>query len=147
MSFIKVRLDRNLCQLQRRMEKIMDEMMSLRGPFLSTADTEWSPEVDIYETNTHLFVVIGLAGVNREDIDVTFCSPFLRVRGNRGSLNGAGELLKYHQLEMGRGEFERIFRLPAAVEQEEMEALYEDGLLTIRMKKGNRSHPVSVEIK
>jgi HSP20 family protein len=146
MYFIKIRLDRSLGQLQKRMQKMVEDMLSLRGPFLSTSESEWAPEVDIYETDAHLFVVVNLAGVKKEAVEVSFCAPFLRIRGKRGNLNESGSSLKYHQLEMGRGDFERVCRLPVSVEEEESEASCEDGLLTIRMKKRKRARSVSVEV-
>lgn len=144
---IKIRLDRSLGQLHKRMQKMMDEMMGLRCPILSTAETEWTPEVDLYETESHLFAVFNLAGVKKEDIEISFCSPYLRVKGKRRNAAPVVSVVRHHKLEMGRGEFERICRLPAAVEEEDAEASYEDGLLAVRMKKKKKPRSLSVEIK
>jgi HSP20 family molecular chaperone IbpA len=48
---------------------------------------------------------------------------------------------------MGHGQFERIFRLPAMIDKEQIEAAYEDGLLAVRMKKLQDPSRIYVKVK
>jgi HSP20 family protein len=103
------------------------------------------PESDIYETEDHIYLIVNVAGVAKENMEVDFCNNVVRVAGVRSTMLPPGIPAQYHQLEMGQGDFERFFRIPAAVDDEDIEAVHGDGLLSIRMKKARRSR--SVEVK
>lgn len=139
MYIIKVRPDRKLGSLRDNMQKIMDEMLNLSRPVLSPSDTSWTPEADIYETEHEIFVVVNLAGVQKDDIEVTFHNNRLRIAGNRLRILPAGSATHFHHLEIGRGEFDRVLRIPVQVENSGIKASYVDGLLTVRMKKRSKS--------
>jgi HSP20 family protein len=147
MYVIKVRLDPSLRGVQNKMQKLMGEMMNIRRPLLYASDSGWTPESDMYETENEVFLVVNLAGVRKEDIEVAFDENYLRIGGKRIRTLPAGKLARYHQLEMGHGDFERIFRLPALIDQDRIEASYAEGLLTVRMNKRKKSERVYVEIK
>ena len=147
MYLIKVRVDRSLGHLQRKMQKMMDDMMNLRRPVLSACESGWTPEGDMYETERDLFLIVNLAGVKKEEIEVSFHENCLRIRGQRVQPVPTDNLVKYHKLEMGHGDFERVFNIPAVVEEDGMEAAYEDGLLTVRMAKRNRPRSVPVRVR
>ena len=147
MYFIKVRLDPNLRGLHDKMQRMMSEMINMSRPLLSTSQSGWSPEADMYETEEEIFLFVNLAGVRREDIEVSYDLNYLRIGGKRTRTIPAGMLARYHQLEIGHGEFERVFRLPAVIDQDQMEASYEDGLLTVRIKKLKERRRVYVKIE
>jgi HSP20 family protein len=140
MYLIKVKFDRNLKDLCCKMQDVMDGMMNLKRPVMSPSRKDWTPEADMYETEDDIYVLVNLAGVNKKHIGVSFYENHLHVEGKRVENIPAGTLVRYHQLEMGYGEFERAFRLPTAIDEEKIEASYADGLLTVRMKKKLRPH-------
>ena len=147
MYFIKVRFDRNLGDLHNRMQKLMDEVLNLARPVLSASDRGWTPEADMYETEDEIFLLVNLAGVRTEDIEVSFHENYLRIEGKRLQSTPPGMLVRYHQLEMGHGSFERIFRIPAVIDEDGIEASYADGLLTIRMRKDRKPRGVFVKVR
>lgn len=147
MYFIKVRLDRNTRRLHNRMQKLMGEMMNLNRPLHYSSESVWIPEADMFETEHEVFLMVNLAGVRREDIEVTCDENYLRVGGKRIQTIPTGMPARYHQLEMGHGQFERIFRLPAMIDKEQIEAAYEDGLLAVRMKKLQDTSRIYVKVR
>jgi HSP20 family protein len=146
MHLIKVRIDHNIGGLHKRMQSIMDEMLNLGRPLLPLSDTGWVPEADMYETSDHIILVVNLAGVNIEDIGVVFHQNHLRIDGKRHLPAHADTSARYHQLEIGYGDFERIFRIPAVIESEHIEASVANGMLTVRMKK-QKPRNVHVDIE
>lgn len=146
MYFIKVRPDRDLRLMQARMQKIMDEMMNLSRPVLSSPDSGWLPEGDIYEVEDGVVLLVNLAGVRKEDIEVSFNENHLLVRGARYHDLPKNEPVRFHKVEMGQGPFERLFRIPAPVDPEGIEASYADGLLTIRLKRKREPRNIQVNI-
>jgi len=139
MYVIKVKLARDIGGLYRRMSKMMDEMMNINRPCFSRSGEGWIPEADIIETEDELRVLIDLAGVSREDIDVSYDETYLRVEGTRSSGIPPGTPARYHQMEMGFGKFERVFRVPVPIDPVRIEAVFSDGLLVVRLKKPDRT--------
>ena len=121
-------------------------MMNLNRPLLYTSSGGWIPEADMYETAREIIVVVNLAGVRRENIEVSFNEHWLFVKGRRFEPASTGSPARYHQLEMGYGEFERCFPIPAAIDRNRTDASYEDGLLSVVMKKAERALRVHVEV-
>src|SRR5947207_13153340 len=84
----------------------------------------WVPAVDIYETNTHEFVIKAeLPEMKREDINVTFEQNVVTIAGERKpSFDGAAgagvdvDNATYHRSERAHGRFTRSFTLPATVD-------------------------------
>lgn len=147
MYIIKVRPDRRLGSLFRNMTKIRDEMMNLTRPVLSPSNAGWTPEADIYENDRDIVVVVNMAGVRKEDIQVSYHENLLRVAGNRLRVLPAGTATHFHHIEIGNGEFERVFRIPAPVDADHIRASYVDGLLTVSMKKRPKGRSVRVKVK
>jgi HSP20 family protein len=147
MYFIKVRLDRNIRGLHGRMQHLMGEIMNLNRPLHYSSKSGWIPEADMFETEHEVFLMVNLAGVRRDDIEVSCDENYLRVGGKRIQTIPAGMPARYHQLEIGHGQFERIFRLPAMIDKEQVEAGYEDGLLAVKMKKLREPGRIYVKVR
>jgi HSP20 family protein len=147
MYFIKVRPNRDLARVDSNMQQFMNEVMNLTRPVLSPSSSAWMPETDMYETGDEVIMIMNLAGVRKEYIDVSFHKNYLHVEGKRIHSIPPNVPVRYHQMEIGHGKFERMFRIPATVDEEQIQASYADGLLTIRMKKEKRPRSVPVEVK
>lgn len=121
---------------------------------LSGQDTLWTPRVDVYETCEAVVVKVCAAGVQPDRIDISLSADgkSLTVRGMRDEdLEAREQALRYHQLEIYTGPFERTITLPADVvyERDSLRAVARDGYFTITLPKrtaeeaGPRSVPIS----
>lgn len=119
-------------------------------------DALWVPRVDIYETKDALVVKVCAAGVSPESIDISLSgdSRQLTIRGVRGEDEQARrEALRYHQLEIYTGPFERTVQLPPdiRVDRDAVNAVASNGIFCITLPKataetaGPRTVPVSSE--
>jgi len=135
MVVLKVRLARDIGGLYTRMNRAMDEVLGLSRPFLSQPGSGWTPEADMVETEQDLVVRVNLAGVRKEDIEVAYDETYLRIEGARSPCIPSGTQARYHRLEMGFGPFERVFRIPAPIDPDRIDAAFSDGILTVRMAK------------
>jgi len=147
MYLIKVKLDKRLGVLERRMQRLMEDMVRLSRPLISATGVQWIPEADMFETPELVLVYVSVAGVPREDIEVSFHDRLLSVRGVRRQNIPKDTPVRHHQLEIGYGNFERIFHMPTSVDPENIEAVLEDGILTITLRKKSVPRDVIVEIK
>ncbi len=90
--------------------------------------------VDVYETKDKLVVKARTAGINKDDLDVSLSDNTLSVRGtlSAGHEEGAEN---YFLQECYWGEFSRSIVLPVAVQEDNIEAVLKDGVLTISFTK------------
>lgn len=90
--------------------------------------------VDIYETDTKLIVKARIAGVSRQDLEVTISDQILTISGIFNS-NEEVDVLKYHTQECYWGEFSRTITLPVQVQEGQVDAVLKDGVLTVAFEK------------
>lgn len=130
------------------------------APEEEVADTaaadDWSDEdqqnmpgqlaLDVFETNEKLYVKARVAGVNKEDLDVSISDNTLTIRGTLSS-GDETDAQNFHLQECYWGEFSRTVTLPVAVKEEEIEAVLKDGVLTISFTKMKQDTVKKIEIK
>jgi HSP20 family protein len=100
----------------------------------------WRPAVNIYEDQTHYCVVVDLAGMNPEEIDLRVDKGVLLLSGDRpvSEMPDAGGMVRLHLMEIDHGRFCREIRLPENADIESTEAVaatYRCGLLWIKIPK------------
>jgi len=95
----------------------------------------WRPPTDLYETEEALIACIEVAGMKEGYLSVSIANRQLTVVGFRQSTGTKGA---YHQMEIHYGEFRTEVRLPAAVNEEQVEASYADGFLKVVMPKQSK---------
>jgi HSP20 family molecular chaperone IbpA len=94
----------------------------------------WRPSTDVYETESEVVVMMELAGVREEDVEVTLFRDMVVVSGSR--VDGARpEKVRYHEVGINFGRFRSEVFLPIQVNPDCVEAHYENGFLTIRLSK------------
>ena len=95
---------RELATMQERMNRILSAPYG-RDQEDSTHRGAWTPLVDIYENGDRELVIKADApGLKREDIDLTFDSNVLTVRGERRPDEGVRDEA-YHRVERAYGPF------------------------------------------
>lgn len=93
----------------------------------------WAPTVDVYEKDGQLIAQIDLPGLTRDDVEVSLVDGTLVIKGDRNTKRGKDE--KYYRAERATGRFYRRIPLPFPIKADELEASFENGVLTVRMPK------------
>lgn len=139
--------------LLREMEEMTDRLGKFFGTWTRPYETkepltvaDWSPAVDIQETEKEYLVKVELPEVKNEDVHVTFNEGVLTVTGER-KLEKEEKGKKYHRIERSYGTFLRTFTVPIDAEETKISAEFKGGLLQIRIPKADRPRPKSVEVK
>jgi HSP20 family protein len=97
-------------------------------------DFDWSPSVDISETEKEYLIRAALPAVKKEDVKVTYEDGMLTLSGERRKEEEQkGE--KFHKVESFYGNFSRCFELPDAINAEKISAEAKDGVLTVHVPK------------
>ena len=136
----------------RSMEDYFGRMPSLFDRWQRQLDTngdsrlEWSPSVDISETDGEYLIRADLPAVKKEDVRVTFDDGMITVSGERKQKKEEkGE--KLHRVESFYGKFTRSFSLPINVDSTSIKAESRDGVLTVRIPKTGTKQKKATEIK
>ena len=111
----------------------------------SVAPGNWSPLVDITESEAGYTVVVDLPGVKPEDVEVSLHNNVLTIRGERGS-EKSEESGNVRRQERFRGTFLRQFTLPEHTAEDGIEAKANNGVLSISIPKSTRSQQVNISV-
>jgi len=123
---------------RREVDRMLDTLFDGFGPSGASRGVSpwWSftPAIDVSETDKELLVTAELPGVSEKDIDVTLAGDILTIKGEKKSEHERhnGE---YAYAERSYGSFSRSIRLPFEAKDEDIEARYDKGVLTVRVPK------------
>lgn len=92
------------------------------------------PPADIFETEKALVIRLELPGTSPEDVRITLSGDRLTVSGRKRDEYEGGRR-RFYQAEIVFGDFERTFSLPWAAKEEDIRAVFKDGILTIILHK------------
>lgn len=93
-----------------------------------------TPPLDMSETATDIELHMDLPGVNADDIDIQVSANQLTISGERKEeKEEKGEA--FHRIERRQGQFSRTVMLPCAVQEDDVDAHYKDGVLHIKLPK------------
>lgn len=140
MAFFGPSWMRDIDAIHREMERLLDHYAGSKPPSVLFAKRGFEPAVDVYETDDAVVIVAELAGVDCERIDVALHQQVLSIRGERIA-PGSGRKRSYSQMEINSGPFERVIRLPIAVDSDGATARYADGMLEITLPKSKAPPP------
>jgi HSP20 family protein len=109
-----------------------DPLVALQ-PGVRFAQTFWRPPADVCESESTIVVTVDLAGIDQDDLDVVLFEDALIVEGSRRMVTDPGVV--YHVAEIRQGPFRLELRLPGTIDQERVDARYDQGLLRISLLK------------
>lgn len=90
----------------------------------------WLPAFEMYERDDTLNVVVELAGIRGEDVDIAIEGDMLSLEGDRPDPERC-EGRSYHVANIGYGPFALDVRLPFNVDADAASANYDNGFLHI----------------
>jgi HSP20 family protein len=106
------------------------------------SEAVWQPPTDVYETDDSAVVIVEIAGLREGDYRISLTGRTLEVNGER---RDPAAKLGYQQMEIRYGKFRTQVQLSWALEPSAQEAVYQDGLLKITLRKAQaRRVPVRV---
>ena len=136
------------------LEDVWGRYSNLRRNYLSSNDTDkdgftvadWIPGVDISEKKEAYYIKAELPGVSKNDVGVSLEKGVLTIRGEK-RYEKETDKGKTHRVECSYGQFVRSFKLPESVQEDRVEASYENGVLNLVIPKSPDAQPKAIEIK
>ncbi len=127
--------------MQREFERMFGRS---EGAAEAVAAAEYPP-VNVLSGEEEILVQCEVAGVAREDLDLTITGETLTVRGTKRP-PGDEEQLRYQRRERGVGDFARTIVLPDRIDADRAEAKVSDGVLTVRLPKAESARPRQIRV-
>ena len=106
-------------------------------------DWPWVPATEVTSDKEGWTVRMALPGIDPKNVEVDVHDNVLTVAGER---SGKDEDMEHHVSEFGYGAFERSFTLPSSVDAEKVDAVFEHGMLELRLPVAEASKPRRIEI-
>ena len=107
---------------------------------------DWTPSVDISETEGEYQIKAEIPDVRKDDVKVTVEDGVLTIQGRRNQ-EKEEKGTKYHRIERSYGSFARTFSLPDVIEADKVNAEFKDGVLNLRLPKSEKAKPKAIEVK
>lgn len=104
----------------------------------------WVPNADVFARGEDLVIRLELAGVDRENVEITLHDNTLTVSGERES--DLGDDVTFYVHERFYGAFRRSMTLPTGIDQSRISAYSDNGMLEIIVEGGAaaRSHRIEI---
>jgi HSP20 family protein len=173
MAIVRFNPMNEMMNLQREMDRLVDRFFPPTRNVDEDAarSAVWRPTVDIHEDEHNYTIDAELPGLRKEDVKISFQDGVLSVSGERryeyeekapaegegngnGNGNGNGDQPKVtvksgrscHRMERYYGRFHRSFSFPTAVNPDNINARFEDGILRVVVPKAEQVKPRQISI-
>jgi len=138
----------------RELEEMSDRLNRVFGRSSGRTDTgrelmrvsDWTPTVDICETDREYLIKMELPEVRKEDVKVTVEDGVLTIQGERRQ-EREEKGKKFHRVERSYGTFMRGFTVPDGVDEGRVSAEFKDGMLILHLPKSEKAKPKAIEVK
>jgi HSP20 family protein len=129
---------REMTQLQNRFDRLFDAV--------GGRQESWLPAVDVFDTQDAVVLKAELAGMNPDDIQIEVEDNVLTIKGERKFEEKVDEE-RYYRVERRFGTFQRSLALPQGVKADQIEAAYDEGILTVTVPKAEQEKPKRIEVQ
>jgi HSP20 family protein len=134
---------RGIWDAHRQLDRLFEELVG--STFSRGSENEmasFSPTYDVSETDDHYVITFDMPGVSKDDLKVEVRNNVLYVSGERKN--------RWKEEGQGRGSsrstFQTALTLPSGVNQEDIEAQHQDGVLSIAIPREEAAKPRRIEI-
>jgi HSP20 family protein len=140
-----------LMSLNRDINRLFDGLLqpsalpTMEDPAVATALI--TPQMNVSETDSEIRVAAELPGVDLDDLEVDVMDDMLVIRGEK-RLERSDEDENFHFVECAYGSFQRTVQLPFAADPDQVQANFENGVLSITVPKSDqqqRAHRIDVQ--
>lgn len=134
---------RAMAELENEMERLMAS--SYAWPE-EVEGIDFAPPCTFKETSKEYVVQFDIPGIKKEDVKIEIENNRLTVSGERSEKKEDKDS-RYLCTETFYGSFLRTFNLPTAVDENKVDAHYEDGVLSVKVPKMQTSKAKEVRIQ
>jgi HSP20 family protein len=112
-------------------------------PFVRT-ERELRLPLDVYTTPSEIVLTANVPGLKPDEVEVTLEGDTLTLRGE---FKAPMENVDYIFQERPYGKFSRTLTINVPVDNEKVEAAFENGVLTITLPKAEAARPKTIKVE
>lgn len=135
---------RDMMTLRQAMDRLFEDSFVRPAGFGNVSVPEVA--LDVKETEADVVVKAELPGVKPEDVDVSVSEGVLTIKGENKEEKEEKET-NYYRRERRYGSFSRSISLPAAVNADRADAVFENGVLSLTLPKAEEARPKQIKVK
>lgn len=106
-------------------------------------DNTTLPSVNVKEDEKNFEVEMAAPGLKKEDFKITLNNSLLTIQSEKKETKESSKDECYTRREFSYQSFSRSFTLPASVENDKIEARYDNGILKVIIPKKEEPKPLS----
>jgi HSP20 family protein len=110
-----------------------------------TPRAEFVPQVDIYEMKEAILIYCDLPGVSQDQLEITLEQQELTIRGEQQMQQF--EELDNMKSEYATGLFRRSFKVPQAIDDTNITARLNNGVLELTLAKAKEALPKKITVQ
>lgn len=137
---------REMQTMRSLMDRFFDEPFFAAPQLWSQRSETFPLPLDVIEEEGQYIVRASMPGVDPDQVEITLTDNVLTIKGETKAESEKTEA-NYHVRERHYGSFMRHVTLPATVESEKVEAVHENGVLTLRLPKSEAVKPKKIAVK
>lgn len=146
MTLIRWEPRREVENAQRQFRKMFDALESGLQNGVHFEMGTYVPRIDISEDERHIYIMGEFPGMNENDVKISVSDGVLTIRGEK-KRNEEHSSRNFHRIERSYGEFVRQFTLPDNLNEDDIKAEFENGVLEIVIPRREPEKPKEREIK
>jgi HSP20 family protein len=116
--------------LHRQMEQMLDDMTGLTRNHQMT----WKPAIELQDTDDNVILRAEIPGIEGKDLDVRVTRDAVAITGEHRYEKKAQDK-GFFRSEFRYGKFGRVIPLPVAVKNDQVQADFTNGILTLTLPK------------
>ncbi|WP_017306612.1 Hsp20/alpha crystallin family protein [Spirulina subsalsa] len=128
--------------LRHQMDQLFDEITQKTY----TPSALWKPAIELKDTEDKLILQVQLPGITPDDLDINVTREAVSIQGEYRSSEQSEDKGLYHS-EFRYGQFKRVIPLPIAIQNEQVTASFEQGILTLTLPKVTEAVNRVVKVK
>ena len=137
-------------EMRAEMDRAFDAFLGRNFPARPTVPYAASPalvapDIDIRENDKEIVLEAELPGIDEKDVAVVVRNGVLSLKGEK-KVERDEKKDAWHLSERSYGAFERTFRLPDGIDEDNIKAIFEKGVLRIAMPKIPEKAPAEKKI-
>lgn len=132
--------------MRQTMDRMLEDSFVLPARLGGVLGRSPTLPVDIYQTPNEMVVKADLPGAKPEDVEVSITGDTLTIKGkskDETEVKRDGYFLKERRF----GSFSRSLTLPPGLNSDNVEAKFENGVLTLMIPKAEEVKPKQIKIK
>ncbi|MEE3716935.1 Hsp20/alpha crystallin family protein [Tumidithrix elongata RA019] len=117
--------------LRRQFDRLFSDVAALTN---EATGAEWLPATELHDDGENLTLRAVIPGMEAKDLDIQVTKDTITLAGERRS-EKEDKTKDYFWSEVKYGKFYRVIQLPIAVQNDQVKAEYNNGILTLTLPK------------